>query len=199
MCYDIQSSLKAFFFSQMIGWLGVCKGFYWFSFTVITFSTIQLVDAFLWMSQKNKKMNRLISTFVLPLIFIMEMMVAYYLGPWRNKLWEIGLWIFSIVLFFNWVRFCTKPSYPAKDGFLFWCELETKSPSKLLMFFFLVGPFAIAYPNIVVRFLIVLISTFTFVHSFSKPNWGTHWCYTNNILSLILLLEILWNETKKCH
>lgn len=194
MCYDKRSSLQAFFFSQVIGWWGFSKGLFWASTFLLVFSTVQLVDAFLWMSQKNKTVNLLISRFVLPILFISEVLVAYYFGSWRNKLWEFSLWIFCILMFFLWIYNCKKPSLPAKDGFLFWCQLESRVWTKLFMYFFLVIPFGIAYPNRVVAFLMVAVATLTFIHSFSKPNWGTHWCYTSNILAFVLLGEILWNE-----
>lgn len=197
MCYDVRSSLQAFFFSQIIGWVGVYQRLYWLSFMIITFSMVQLIDTFLWISQKNQKMNDFISRFILPTVFVAEIVVAYYLGPWRNKIWESGLFIFCIVMFSMWIILCQKPSIPGEDGYLFWCQMESRTWSKLFMFLFLVGPFAIAYPNKMIRVLIVIIATITFVHSFSKQNWGTHWCYTSNILAFVLLGEIVWNQLNK--
>lgn len=183
----------------------------WIGAFILTFSTIQLVDAIIWWSiaKRNHKVNLWASRFLLPTVLVSELLVAYYGGrQWGNlpsqPWYEVCLWISVFLMLMGWVISCQRTSYPNPERgyYLLWCGQDLIAKSGRIMFlFFLLFPFAIGLPCGILRDLVLLGGVATFCLNFNHPDFGAGWCWTANAMSLLFLLameqDVLANSEKE--
>ncbi len=181
----------------------------WLAAFVLTFASIQLVDAALWWTIRcgRRDLNRIVSVTVLPLVLMAEPLVAYYGaayatgGRCRVAAYEWALWCYVAVSAAAWVGTCewTEPC-DADGGYLMWCGGPpahhpdtigaTGAVFRVLFLFFLLAPFYACFPPGYLRALVLGLGTATFVLSFRHVTFGTRWCWGSNAISVFIALVL---------
>jgi hypothetical protein len=167
----------------------------WF---MMTFTSMQLVDAVIWYSLRNKNdtLNRIFSQFVIPIVLAAELLVAYYAAKyyigWSNRIFEVLLWIIVIFLIFSWIRDCMNPiTKPNTNGNLVWCNHKFGHLPRVIFFVALMLPFALAYPNGWIKTAALTWAFASWIWNYSNPAFGSRWCWASNIFALFVLAIVL--------
>lgn len=203
MCHNIQISLATFAFTA------VCCAFVFFtqksatlkylSIFTITFAMIQLSDALLWwlIRKKNMGLNRALSLFVVPVILVAELLVAYYgarhyLG-WSNRMYEVAMWLYVTVFLGVWFTSC-RVTTTTQDQYLKWCGFKFDLVMSLLFLAFLIGPIAMALPNTWLKYVVLVVLVGTFIVNLNHESFGTRWCWSSNVIAVVLVGAALAND-----
>jgi hypothetical protein len=203
MCKTFETSLATFVFSLTCVALSVIsrktKEVYFASMVILTISLMQLLDAGIWWSitHKNKLLNNFISRYAVPFILASELLVSYfgikYIFGWSNQYFEYGLFIFASFILLSWIfMYCNHTNaytVPYTDGYLHWCGVEFNMVVRVLFILFLLTPIAIGLPSKynVIKYLFTIPIIATFVMNYMNITFGARWCWSSNIISLLLL------------
>jgi hypothetical protein len=199
MCGSIRTSLTTFLVSS------ICMGVVWFLkgeqnhirflvLFVMTFASMQLVDAALWQFLDHNGANILISKFFLPAVLIMEVLVSYYgavffLG-YRNIYFEIFLWLYIMFFITIWLMRCKHTN--VINGYLKWCGSWSMGNTfdRIMFIVLLLTPILLAYPNTPTKVALVGIISLAFVRAVYDPAFGTKWCWLSNMVSVAALILV---------
>lgn len=200
MCGSIETSLTTFLVSS------ICMSIVWFLkgeqnhirylvLFVMTFASMQLVDAALWHSLDNHGVNMMISKFLLPTVLIMEVIVSYYGAvyflEYRNIYFEIFLWLYIMVFITIWVMRCKHTSI--FNGYLKWCGSWSMGniSDRVLFLVMLLTPILLAYPNTPTKVALIGIISLAFVRAVYDPAFGTKWCWLSNMVSVVAVILVV--------
>jgi hypothetical protein len=203
MCKSIETSLSTFAFSLacVAASAAICptKEVHFASMFILTFSLIQLVDAGLWWSirNRNKVLNNALSRYALPVVLVSELLVSYFgvkhVFGWSNPYHELGLAVFGTGVLGTWIfKSCnnaTAYTLPYTDGYLHWCGVEINLVIRILFIAFLLLPIAVGMPSkhAILKYLITVPIVVTFFMNFANPTFGSRWCWSSNVTSALLL------------
>ena len=203
MCKSIETSLSTFAFSLacVAASAAICptKEVHFASMFILTFSLIQLVDAGLWWSirNRNKVLNNALSRYAIPVVLVSELLVSYFgvkhVFGWSNPYYELGLAIFGTGVLGTWIfKYCnnaTAYTLPYTDGYLHWCGVEINLVIRILFIAFLLLPIAVGMPSkhAILKYLITVPIVATFFMNFANPTFGSRWCWSSNVTSALLL------------
>jgi hypothetical protein len=166
------------------------------------------VDAGIWIAIQHNasNLNHFLSRFVLPVVLLSELWVNYACaiclgGRSRSRVWEAILIVFSMVMFVSWFLTCKQTTTPLTttmvqnttvltDERLMWCNEPIIHLGQILFFILLVGPFLYAFPNGNLRGIVLATILLTFLHSYSRDDFGAHWCWTSNIIAVLIFVEL---------
>jgi len=203
MCKSIETSLSTFAFSLacVAASAAICptKEVHFASMFILTFSLIQLVDAGLWWSirNRNKVLNNALSRYAIPVVLVSELLVSYFgikhMFGWSNPYYELGLAVFGTGVLGTWIfKYCnnaTAYTLPYTDGYLHWCGVEISKAVRILFIAFLLLPIAVGMPSkhAILKYLITAPIMATFFMNFVTPTFGSRWCWSSNVTSALLL------------
>lgn len=208
MCKSVETSLITFASTLVITtwvWSNTNKsqGIYRFpAVFILVVSLMQLIDALLWISieSKNIWLNRIASTYLIPLVLSLELLISYYgikyYFGWSNQWFEIILWISIIILLYRWIPSC-KETVIYSDGYLLWCDKFMSNIGRLGFLAILTIPIIVAYPNIFIKWLILGSIYFLFIINFMKGTFGTRWCWMGNFVAPLLLISLFIEKLSK--
>lgn len=155
------------------------------------FATMQLADAAIMLSSPS--WARWLSRYVLPLVLGGELLVSYYGGVWATGRsdtgFEIVLWCSVVTLVGSWVALCQHPTSRSSDGYLVWCDMEMHGVLKWGFLVILLYPFVTWYPTSTAKYWLLSIIGGTFLWNYPRRAFGSRWCWTANLLSLVLLTQ----------
>lgn len=187
MCRTIESSLFTLIFTILVSsYLFHKKPFV--SKILFLLGIMQLIDLILWHSikTKNLKLNKIVSTYIIPLVFFFQIIGVYYSSLWRNKYFEF-CFVFLLSLFM-WIKKC-KITIPAKDGYLKWCDFRIPDISRVIYILMIIYPILKSLPNGLDKDIIIMSLLTTFIYNYNNEAFGSKWCYSANIMSLLLLIN----------
>lgn len=202
MCRNIETSLGTFAVTSAcmgaIYYLRPTPEIKYIIWFVMTFTTMQLADALIWYSLGNSMpfLNQLTSQYLIPVILAAELVIAYYAAKkylnWSNSLYEVLLWIVSVGLIISWIYDCMKDpvTKPGSNGYLVWCNKKSDHMTKIIFFVFLILPFVIAYPRGWIKLAFLLCAFSLWLWNYSNPAFGSRWCWSSNIFSIIVLILV---------
>lgn len=202
MCRSLETSLATFAvtFGCMMAILSrrPTPEIKYFVVFVLTFTTMQLVDAIIWygLHTQQEVVNKLASQTIVPVVLSAELLVAYYAAGhylgWRNRLYEIALWVYVGVLVVAWVRDCVKDpiTRPNADGNLVWCNTGFNKYSRIFFLFYLLFPLAIAYPNGWIKTATLTLVFGTWLWNYSNPAFGSRWCWSSNSVAIVVTILV---------
>ena len=211
MCKSMETSLATYAVSLVCVCVclkleAVSKAVRFACMFILTFATMQLLDAGLWWSIRNrdKPLNHAISRYAIPALFAVELLVTYFganlMFGWRNAYYELGLAAFVVFTLGAWMfRFCPSgaASYTAPDstdGYLHWCGVELNTLTRVTFLFFLISPILFGLPQsaTAIKYMLVAPLLLTFIFNFNKITFGSRWCWSSNITSVILLAYVIY-------
>lgn len=203
MCKTVETSLTTYAISFVcvcvcLQLAGQSAGIRFACLFIMSFSTMQLLDAGLWWSIDNraKSLNHIITRYAIPVVLASEVLVSYfavkYIFGWKNAYYELGLAIFvAFILGGWWFKYCTKHMYTAPhptEKYLHWCGTEFNALTRALFLFFLLAPVLLGMPKneTAIKYVLAIPITTTLLVNFNKITFGSRWCWSSNITSIIL-------------
>ena len=180
----------------------------WLAMFLLTFSTMQLVDAGIWVALQHHvpQLNRFLSRFVLPMVLLAELWVNYVCavclaGRSRSHTWEAILAAFSAGTVVLWYSSCERPTVcmttttvttdtVVADRRLLWCDQTIHCVGRVLFFVLLMWPVLQAFPAGSLRGILLTTLMLTFVHAYPRKDFGSHWCWSSNSMAILVLIDL---------
>lgn len=205
MCFSFESSI--------IAWvIAFCISLYlfnrnrkydrWNALFIFTFTLIQLIEAGLW-SNKNSNLD---STYIALIILVLSLQpLAQTYGGWlytRNNILKMLLYIYIAIVIYSLIRIGDKNnemySTVGKNGHLVW-NVKNKGKNVPILGNSIVGIlylfglfFPLLYQNPYNGIPLLLVGILTAFYSFSRSStkeFGSLWCFTAVIYSVIALIN----------
>jgi len=205
MCWNKHVSLNTYLFS--IGMLGLMiynnqytpykiQGFniYWYFF-ILSFCTMQLIEYFLWIHLKDKKLNYLFS--VAGQILITIQPIASLLLLTNKTIRQFMILFYSIFVAF--IFFTHKKIFKTtiKNGHLKWSWIPIKSYVYFIWMFFLLFSFVINQ-----YYIAIILAILLFFLTNTSGTGGSLWCWTINFsmifYAIYLLILMPFQELNSC-
>ena len=171
----------------------------WFYFLLFSFTSIQLVEFFLWKSirTKNNTMNRLFSMLGWLFIRVIQPLFLILLIPKKYDILKKGLFLFYFSVLtivsmykntYNPVSFKTTID---KNGHLYWTWIDLFHYEQILFLLYLLLILVLSFTSTlyiycVLYILFLLVSYFVYQNTF-----GSMWCWISNTVLLFFLIKIL--------
>jgi len=197
MCKTLETSLSTFVFTLTCAILSVkiynAKEVFFAAALMFTISLIQVIDAGIWWSihNKNKVLNDYISRYAIPIVLSCELLVGYFgvnhLFGWRSRYFEYALAAFVTFILTYWPYKCYLNTLPHMDGYLQWCQIQIHPIFRILFIFFLLAPIIVGIPSNAIKYILSLPIIATFIINYSNDTFGARWCWSSNIVSLLIL------------
>lgn len=209
MCWNETISLNTFMFSSLV------LIFIWYNntytqykvkefdhwsvyFFFLSFSSMQLVEYFLWKSIKTKDLvrNKLFSVVGWLLIRVVQPLAVILTLPTKFLTIKTTLLLvyFSILLIisvykklYNPVQFITQVN---TNNHLRWKWVELAKYEKILYYLYLSLGFVLAIKLPIITLIIFLILLYSYFNYYMS--WGSTWCSLVNSILLFFLIKILF-------
>lgn len=197
MCYSATSSFGTFFFVFLIScvlWIRGSKIQKGLSIILLFISFMQVIEGLLWLNIQCNSINIFITSFIPILLFFQPIVVIFIIysfgiGLLPPLLYKIllGIWIFSIPLFLDWMKDGVgKCTTIGENGHLVWPYTNTSDHFFEQTLYNILMGIGIATLNtewygffyLVMATLGYYKSRITYRHS-----WGSIWCHYVNILA----------------
>ena len=205
MCYDTKSSLISWAIASFI-----CVYLYfrnrgydrWNAAFIMTLSTIQLLEAGLWISmdKKDENMNEILTKLTLIVLF-MQPLVKNYAGYvyTQNDILAFTSWIFIGILIWSWIKvLCAQKgrffTNLGPTGHLVWNDTKSENflGGRWMLIAYLTGLFI---PLLLMKtwkgYMLIMIGVSAVLLSLAMTQGGEisrYWCYTTVLYSIISLL-----------
>ena len=152
---------------------------------ILSFTSIQLLEYFIWTYIDNEKINELLSKIGLFLIFLQIFLI--YLCNYDKKYILILFIIFEL----KNIKF---KSIKGENGHLRWLWLEFNIIWILIFLsFYIIGSI-----NNLINFVYVLITLIiSFYYYYKYKTWGTMWCYFSNIIWIYFIIYSIYRYIKE--
>ena len=191
MCWSAEISLNTFIFGVVCAIIVYALNVIplYVIIIIMSFTSMQLLEYFVWTYIDDKKINKILSYIGLFLIFI-QLFLINYLSP-NKKNSRILLTAFFIILavviiiqFKNITFKMTK----GENGHLVWHWLDLPTIWIVILLLFYVIPIIIKEEFISTLFIIISITTSLYYY-YEYKTWGTVWCYISNIAWIFFILK----------
>ena len=198
MCRTFEDSITAGLISTLTSLVLISTKkpvYIWIGAFIFTIGCTQWIDAYAWyVGAKTPDADAAIR-YGTGLVLVLEPLVSYgglvYATNLRfSPLYEVSLAFFSLMLYGYWTFLC-KATPISNDGFLKWCDASPQFGIKAAFLFFLIFPF-FWMPDTFIRILVITLCCTGFVYSLTKEAFGSHWCYSMNSLSALVLLRLFF-------
>lgn len=206
MCKSIKTSLATFIVSAIS--MAIClliapdsNSVKFVALFIMVSASMQIGDALIWRSiyTKNNALNAFVSRYVLLAILLAELAVSYYgvrhFFGWQNRLFEMALWIFMAIFVLGWFWGCydnpVTRANSADGGYLQWCNMNMYSYMKLAFVIFFFAPIFIGMPNSFMKYVILGAGIATFIIHFANDTFGSRWCWSSNVVAILLLVIVV--------
>lgn len=158
---------------------------------LVTFSTIQWLEALLWYDLTNPTINRF-ATALIPVVLGLEILASLYAASLHSTIstFEILIYVLSFfILIIMWWRSSTGiTTIDPKTGSLVWGGIGIDPIMRFAFLALLLYPLFRFIPSSLSISLIALVTTFFFFYSFRfGDTFGSNWCWIANLVALIQL------------
>jgi hypothetical protein len=199
MCKTFETSLSTFVFTLTCAVLSIkiynSKEMFFAAALMFTVSLMQLIDAGIWWSihNKNKVLNDYLSRYAIPIVLSCELLVSYFgvnhFFGWRSRHFEYTLAAFVTFILTYWPYRCYYVNTLSHtDGYLHWCKIQIHPIFRILFILFLLAPVLVGIPsNSTIKYILALPTIATFLINYSNDTFGARWCWSSNIVSLLIL------------
>ncbi len=203
MCWNAEVSIQTFTFAVLSFIIGYSYGFPIKKLIFfMVFSSMQLIEYFLWKNINNKKSNELFSKLGF-LVILLEPLSSLNLIEnniiLRNNLIYFYLFITILFLIFYYkkINFSTTIG---KKGFLNWHWLEAFNTPSILYFLLWSILFFIGL-LLSKDYFIFIFGLLTYIYSWynykKHDTFGTYWCSIVNILWLYVIFWVIYHKIIK--
>jgi hypothetical protein len=194
MCWNAEVSLNTFIFSLFAALFALYNNVVTLpnALFYISFSSMQLIEYFVWKNINNKKANTFLSKIGLALILLQTLLSIFRISDSNHRNFMIYIYLACVVIVltiikpFNTIDFSTTK---ASNGHLAWNWL--KFPLIILALFLFFQAYAHFYNKDYVTFsaFLVLVSLIYYTYR-ETGTWGSLWCWIANILGLVYIYKV---------
>jgi hypothetical protein len=186
MCWNAEISLNTFIFGCISAIIVYLLGYFKLKIILIilSFTSIQLLEYFLWKNINDKKINELLSKIGLILIFFQIFLLCYF-----DKNNAIFLYLYSLIIII-FIIFELKnvkfETVVGENGHLSWLWLDFNIYWLIIILSF----YIITNMNLYkIQFYFITITLIiSFYYYYQYKTWGTMWCYLSNIIWIYLII-----------
>lgn len=194
MCWSYEASILTGMFSYIIaGILYKRNKCYdrWLAMFIMSFSTIQWLEAILWKNIGNNYINKYITKYAIPFVLASEGVAALYGAGMHSKIpteLYIVYFIYAAVVFY----ICSNNfEYSVVHmNNLQWTNKQNITMG-IVYALFLVYPFML-YMDGILKYIIVggVMSTLLYSVILYNHAWHSNWCFFANIVNIVLLFYV---------
>jgi hypothetical protein len=202
MCWNAPVSLTSF----LIG-ISIISILFYLDYDIkyiiiaISFIFMQLVEFFIWIYIKNKRISYYLSLLTFIIIFLQPILILYFINDYKYLIIYyviIQLFIFLFSLFFLNLTFNFKPIV-ASNNHLYWNWTSNSfyflSFGLIYLLFFLGAIYLTGHKII---FLIAIITYIYSVYNYTKyKTVSSMWCWFAIILIIYMLFDAIYSKTTK--
>jgi hypothetical protein len=192
MCWNAEVSLNTFIFGFISAIIVYLFGYKKFRIILICllFTSIQLLEYFIWTYIDNEKINELLSKIGLFLIFLQIFLVClFYYDKKKRKYLLIIYFIILILFIIIELKNINFRSIKGENGHLRWLWLE---PPIIWILIFL-SFYLIGSSGKLINFVFVLLTLIiSFYYYYKYKTWGTMWCYFSNIIWIYFIIYSIY-------
>jgi len=194
MCWSFEVSVLTGLISYSIAlyiWLRNIKNDRWHAIILLTFSSIQWMDAVLWKSKQSSKLSLLTITYFIPFILALEPVSSLYGAYYTNKnidKSDMILYLFVFLfLFISLSKGAQKTGFITSEGIRY--SIYQSSFSYWVYAFLLLYPFIKYSTENTFNIITIIVVCFgLFIAQITSPNTvGSHWCLYGNIAAIFFL------------
>lgn len=202
MCFNKETSFVSFLFGFSVGLRLLLSGYKFLGISLITISSMQLVEGLLWFYLKNKPMNRFLTFlvwFVILLQIVLMMVYAEEEEPQEEKTKiamyvVLGICCFLHLLRYNWRELSSKNNKTCR---LQWGYLNGHRRIDIIYRLFIV--ICYIYPYIITKnYDLLLMYGVALILAIGYCYWNndrqfsqtftSFWCFLVNLLSFYIVL-----------
>ena len=199
MCWNAEISLNTFIFgfiSSIIVYILV----YFDNVSIIiilSFTSIQLLEYFIWKYIDNKEINEILSKIGLFIIGIQIFLLCFSYKIKKIRKYLLYLYFIFVILFIIIeLKNIEFRSIKGDNGHLRWLWLDINIIWIIIFTsFYLITMFPYKNNSNIIKFLFVLITLIISLYYYYKnKTWGSMWCYFSNILWIFLIIYSIFNH-----
>jgi len=199
MCWNARVSLNTFAFALFVAILAyVNKKHHDIDMRlilfVLIFSSIQLVEAAIWINIDNPRMNRIFSNLIL-VVLLLEIIVSGNLI--NNRTYRLIHFLLTAIACIIYLLFIhtndTMYSKKGKNGHLEWTRKENIYTIIVFSILFLTPLLFNISKDRLVIFMIGLITLIISLFTYYKYNtFSSMWCWASNVIWIYILYKIMY-------
>ena len=198
MCWNAEVSLQTFLFGFVSFFIAY---FFHFPFQklvfFLSFTSIQLLEYFLWTFLKNSKYNKLFSIIGYILITLIPFVSLYLITdiPLRNKLMILYVLYFSFYTIYKYPKLDFKTTIGENHHLLYnFIPQDGVFYYSIWMIFFFLG--VILSKDIVIILFAFVTIIFSVYYQNKDRTFSSYWCYSANFLWIYVYIFILLKKMK---
>lgn len=166
---------------------------------LFSFIVMQFLEFLAWLNLRNKKWNKIIAVFIGIVLALQPLTAIYLLRDSHPELMKMFMTVYLILLLIVQIiyglRLNTNYTFIGSNGHLVWNQISKNNITflgLLLYMFFFFAPMIILIREYTILFVVSLTTLlWSFYYFYKYDTWGTMWCWTGNLLSLLIILQIL--------
>jgi hypothetical protein len=191
MCWNSEVSLNTFIYAIISATILLLLNNtrYLYIMTVLSISSMQLLEYFAWININDKKMMKILSIIGIIIIFIQIFLFTNLIQnkKYKNIMLMLILLILIIYIILIFPQ-TTLDMIKAENGHLAWLWSDVNIVFILICFIFYLAPFFINkwYGFFMFGLISLIISMYFF---YKYKTFGSIWCYISNILWVVLLID----------
>lgn len=207
MCWNATVSLNTFLIGLFAITLSIINKTHpwYFLLFFMSFILMQLIEFFIWTFYDNRKLNSYF-TFAGLILVLLQPIAASFLLYKDHRLMMKYLLVAYLIFALIGLLFIIpdKPivdvvySRVGKDGHLIWSWIDTITTYLLTVYtiFFFIPLYFSGNKWIFVLAAVTLLFSLYFYHK--NRTWGSMWCWTANIVSIIIIIKIIFLNGPLC-
>ena len=197
MCWNAEVSLNTFIFGFISAIIVYLFGYINIGLilVILSFTSMQLLEYFIWTYIDNDKINELLSKIGLFLIFLQIFLAFFFYYDKKRRNYLLIIYFIILILFIIFeLKNIKFRSIKGENGHLRWLWLEPHIIWILIFLsFYLIGTL-----NKLINFAFVSLTLIiSFYYYYKYKTWGTMWCYVSNITWIYFIIYSIYRYIKE--
>jgi hypothetical protein len=208
MCWNANVSINTFIIGVTAAVLALANKTYpwYFVLFLMSFVSMQLIEYFIWTYYNNAKLNKAFSVVVWILLVLQPVAAILLLYDKDRRLMKYLLFSYILLavptLLYTIMTdknpFEINKSFKGENGHLIWGFLVNDYVLIIIIYmvFLFLALYLSGYRWLFILLLVTLLFSLYFYVKYRT--WGTIWCWTANIASLIIIGKVLFDNIPFC-
>ena len=196
MCWNFEASFITGLFSYITAYIIYNRDYKydkWLAFFILSFSSIQFLEAIIWKNLDND-INHYVTKYFIPFILASEGVASLYgAGLFEDISDEMYIiyFILAVLIFYISMNSHERSTLTDNNN-LRWTKENDNLSIGIMFALFITLPFMLYMKNDDITKYTIIGGTFaTLIYSIIlyKESWGSNWCFFGNILNIFILLR----------
>lgn len=198
MCWNKAVSLNTFLFSMFAVSLALFNNVVSIpdALFFISFSSMQLVEYFVWSNMNNTGINTFLSKIGTLLLIIQPFISLFGIDNLNIRYSMVSLYVLYVIFVYTYIKPLNTVDFSttrAENGHLAWNWLNVPLYSFVIWLAFLVFPTVYAKEYIKLFVCLVLISMIYYTY-IASGTWGSLLCWISNGLAFVFLYKVFYKS-----